>query len=283
MIRSLVISFLRSSFKEDMRHQLDGADASPGGAGAAGKKSRPNPILQAIARLGGMLISARTKTRIQGYLINKFNVPVSFVPPDQLALFFEKAVRRVSEAVGADALGDDLEFGVYQGNSMMAMQEAVRRTGLERVRFFGFDSFEGLPSEAEWDGPWSEGEFRSDIEFTRKRLTEGGVDWNRTELVKGFFSDTLNPELRQQHSLEKASMIMIDADLYTSSRDALNFCEPLIRDTAAIFFDDWNSTDESGGEKRAFRELLEAHPDLEAEEIGTYSPNALSFIVTRKS
>ena len=37
-------------------------------------------------------------------------------------------------------------------------------------------------SEAEWDGPWSEGEFRSDIEFTRKRLTEGGVDWDRTEL-----------------------------------------------------------------------------------------------------
>ncbi len=283
MIRSLVISFLRSSFKEDMRHQLDGADASPGGAGSKGKKPRANPILQAIARLGGMLISAQTKTRIQGYLINKFNIPVSFVPPDQLALFFEKAVRRVSDAVGADAMGDYLEFGVYQGNSMMAMQEAVRRVGLEKVRFFGFDSFEGLPSEAEWDGPWSEGEFRSDIEFTRKRLTEGGVDWNRTELVKGFFSETLTPELRQQHSLEKASLIMIDADLYTSSRDALNFCEPLIRDTTAIFFDDWNSTDESGGEKRAFRELLEAHPDLEAEEIGTYSPNALSFVVTRKS
>ncbi len=279
MIRSLVISFLRSSFKEDMRHQLDGADGQK--APSDGEKPRANPMLVAIARLGGKLISPRTKTRIQGYLINKFNVPVSFVPPDQLALFFEKAACRVRDAVGADAMGDYLEFGVYQGNSMMAMQEATRRAGLERVRFFGFDSFAGLPSEAEWDGPWSEGEFRSDIEFTRKRLTEGGVDWDRTELIKGFFSDTLTPELRQQHGLEKASLIMVDADLYTSSRDALAFCEPLIRDTAALFFDDWNSTDEAGGEKRAFRELLEAHPDLEAEEIGTYSPNALSFLVTR--
>ena len=292
MIRDFVISFLRSSFKEDMRHQLDGASATGAGTAGDGEKPRPpgggpaqrvNPVLQGIARLGGKLLSPRAKTRIQGYLINKFNVPVSFVPPDQLALFFEKAVQKVSETVGADGMGDYLEFGVYQGNSMMAMQEAVRRVGLERVRFFGFDSFEGLPSEAEWDGPWSEGEFRSDIEFTRKRLTEGGVDWGRTELVKGFFSDTLTPELRQQHGMEKASLIMIDADLYTSSRDALAFCEPLIRDTAAIFFDDWNSTDEAGGEKRAFRELLEAHPDLEAEEIGTYSPNALSFVVTRKS
>ncbi len=283
MIRNLVISFLRSSFKEDMRHQLDGADGSAAGAKATGEKKQTNPVLQAIARLGGKLISARTKTRIQGYLINKFDVPVSFVPPDQLVLLFEKAVRQVSEAVGADAIGDYLEFGVYQGNSMMAMQEAVRRVGLERVRFFGFDSFAGLPSEAEWDGPWSEGEFRSDIEFTRKRLTEGGADWDRTELIKGFFSDTLTDELREQHGLEKASLIMVDADLYTSSRDALAFCAPLIRDTTAIFFDDWNSTGEDGGEKRAFRELLEAHPDLEAEEIGTYSPNALSFVVTRKS
>ena len=279
MIRNLVISFLRSSLKEDMRHQIDG----PATAGApAAEKPRVNRLFEAVARLGGKLISARTKTRIQGWLINKFNVPVSFVPPDQLTLFFEQAARRVSEAVGAGNVGDYLEFGVYQGNSMMAMQEAVRRVGLERMRFFGFDSFAGLPSEAEWDGPWSEGEFRSDIEFTRQRLTEGGVDWERTELVKGFFSDTLTPELREQHRIEKASLIMVDADLYTSSRDALAFCEPLIRDTSVIFFDDWNSTDESGGEKRAFRELLEAHPDLEAEEIGTYSPNALSFVVTRK-
>ncbi len=50
------------------------------------------------------------------------------------------------------------------------MQEAARRAGLDKVRFFGFDSFEGLPSEAEWDSPWSQGEFRSDIELTRKRL-----------------------------------------------------------------------------------------------------------------
>ena len=101
---------------------------------------------------------------------------------------------------------------------------------------------EGRTDRAEWDGPWSEGEFRSDIEFTRKRLTEGGVDWDRTELVKGFFSDTLTPELRERLGLEKASLIMVDADLYTSSRDALAFCEPLIRDVSVIFFEDSSTT-----------------------------------------
>ncbi len=276
MIRSLVTSFLRSSFKPDMRHQLDGP-------GAAGETPRVNRLFEAVARLGGRLLSPRAKTRLQGYLINTFRIPVSFVPPDQLRLFFEQAAKRVRDAVGAESMGDYLEFGVYQGNSMMAMNAALDALGLDNVRRFGFDSFEGLPSEAQWDGPWSEGEFRSEIEFTRQRLTAGGVDWSRTELIKGFFSDTLTPELRQRLGLEKASLIMVDADLYTSSRDALAFCEPLIRDTTVIFFDDWNSTDESGGEKRAFRELLEAHPDLEAREIGTYSPNALSFLVTRKT
>ena len=115
MIRSLVISFLRSSFKEDMRHQLDGP-ATAGTAGAPSKK-RVNPVFQAVARLGGKLIGPRTKTRIQGYLINKFDVPLSFVPPDQLVLFFEKAVQRLSEAVDPESVGDYLEFGVYQGNA----------------------------------------------------------------------------------------------------------------------------------------------------------------------
>ena len=50
-----------------------------------------------------------------------------------------------------------------------------------------------------------------------------------------------------------------------------------------IFFDDWNSTDDSGGEKRAFREFLESDPDLHAEEFGTYTPNAQVFVVSRQS
>jgi hypothetical protein len=86
---------------------------------------------------------------------------------------------------------------------------------------------------------------------------------------------------------------MIDCDLYSSARDALAFCAPLIHDEAVIVFDDWhgggNLAERDLGEKRAFDELLAAEPDLFAEEIGTYyhtemSPPAPSklFLVSRR-
>ncbi len=197
MFRSLAKSFVRSSYRGEMRDQLQVEGESP-----KGEKPPVNRFLQAIARFGGLFLSARNKTRIQGYLINRYQLPVSFVPPEQLQMFFESAVQKLIETVGRDNLGDYLEFGVYQGNSTMAMHAALEKLGMHGVRLFGFDSFEGLPNEAEWDGPWSEGEFRSDLEFTRKRLTDAGIDWNRTFLEKGFFCDTLTQELRDRHGIE---------------------------------------------------------------------------------
>jgi len=57
---------------------------------------------------------------------------------------------------------------------------------------------------------------------------------------------------------------MIDCDLYSSAKQALDFCAPLIVGQTIIFFDDWGggtSLDkENLGEKRAFLEFLQANP-----------------------
>lgn len=186
----------------------------------------------------------------------------------------------------ADALGDYLEFGVAFGASLACMYRVAQRRGIGQMRLFGFDSFEGLPEAARTDdrGYWSPRMFRSDIRVTKRFLTRAGIDWARVTLVKGWFSDTLNVGLTAKHHLRKASIIMMDCDMYLSAKQALDFCAPLIRDRAIIIFDDWYSGGldaENLGEKRAFDEFLE-DGEFERESLGRYAPNAQVFKVSRR-
>ncbi len=71
--------------------------------------------------------------------------------------------------------------------------------------------------------------------------------------MKGWFKDTLTPETCREHSLTKASLIMVDCDIYAASRECLRFCEPLIRDRAVVFFDDWGNDPNGQGKSRPSR------------------------------
>ena len=209
---------------------------------------------------------------------------VRLVPPEALQARYAEALELLKGRLGADEVGDYYEFGVYNGTSLACMDRASAAAGLGRIRLFGFDSFEGLPDSAETDdgGVWHPGQFRSELEFTREFLTKEGVDWGRITLVKGWFSETLTPELVERHRMEKAGVIMVDCDMYISAKDALAFVAPLIRDLAVIFFDDWNSyglADKDLGEKRAYEEFLADHP-FSAEDFPAYSPTSKGFVLT---
>ncbi len=201
------------------------------------------------------------------------------VPEAALEEKFREALRYLADTGSPDDLGDYLEFGVYHGASMACMHRATRDLGFDRLRLFGFDSFEGLPAaatERESGGFWSPGQFAIGEDFARQFLTSAEVDWSRATLVKGWFSDTLTEQFARDHAIAKASVIMVDCDLYSSTREALNFCVPLIRDQAIVFFDDWlgsvsfDSRERTVGEKQAFKELLEEHEDLAAAPFGSY-------------
>jgi len=213
------------------------------------------------------------------------------VPQEELKRKYREALLLLSKNEEAQSLGDYLEFGVCHGSSMACMHHALKNLGFDHVRLFGFDSFEGMPDEADIEeGNWYAGQFKSDENFTRKFLTQQGVQWNRVTLVKGWFTDTLNPQLIKQHQITKASVIMIDCDLYSSTKVALDFCTPLIQEQAVIFFDDWNSdnlAEQNLGEKLAFDEFLNANPHFTAEELGSYTEKAewntsKIFLVSRK-
>jgi hypothetical protein len=176
----------------------------------------------------------------------------------------------LQKKVGKENIGDYLEFGVYYGASLLIMYDELLQAGLTDVRLFGFVSFAGLPPDNE--GLWKTGIFSADYEDVVQSLNNHLVDWTRVKLVKGFYSDTLTCELITQYNIRKASVIMIDCDIYSSAKESLDFCGPLILDEAVIIFDDWNPLAKiNKGEKRAFEEFLQENPNIKAVETGNYS------------
>lgn len=245
------------------------------------------PMANFFLKLMPASIQSRIRKLLARYYLDaEWGEAAVLVPVEELKNKQREAVLHLKDTVGLENIGDYLEFGVFNGTSLSCMFQVLQEFGLNQVRLFGFDSFEGLPAtDAEEDvGVWDVGGFKCHIEITRERLTRLGIDWNRTFLIKGWFSDTLKPEFCQQHQIQKTNLIMVDCDMYSSTVDVLKFCEPLIQDRAAIFFDDWNSDNLAAknlGEKKAFDEFLQAHPEFTVEEFGSYHANSNCFIVTR--
>jgi O-methyltransferase len=210
---------------------------------------------------------------IRAEIRNRRGLAPPLVPVEEVTRVYRRAIHHLRET--GSPVGDYLEFGVFQGDSLLCMDRVRREAGLT-FRMFGFDSFEGLPKLEPGDEAlgWEPGAFRSSYGGTRRRLTNAGIDWSHTVLVKGWFDETLTPELPQALGIAKASTIMIDSDLYSSAKQALEFSAPLIQDEAIVFFDDWhggsNLAERNEGEARAFCEFLAAHPELEATEFDSY-------------
>jgi O-methyltransferase len=204
------------------------------------------------------------------------------VPKEEFTHCARNAIRTLQRSDQAEPTGDYLEFGVSRGTSLACMFHALASEHASNVRLIGFDSFEGMPAEAATQG-WRPGAYRSTIHTTRRYLSKAGVDLTRVQLVKGWFDDTLTSETRRRLDISKASLIMIDCDIYTASRQALWFCEPLIHDQAVIFFDDWGwrSDLEKIGQREAFDEFLAEFPSLSAEPLPAYLPQARVFLVIR--
>ena len=196
------------------------------------------------------------------------------VEPDQLTPVFKKAVSYLQDQDGDD-IGDYLEFGVYNGTSMSIMYHILKEQKVQSSRLFGFDSFEGLPEEASHDddGMWFPGEFKCSIDKTKRALENNQVDLDKVRLIKGYYSDTLKKELISELKINRAGIIMIDCDMYLSTKDALNFCKPLMKDKTIIIFDDWlpGLATNDLGEKKAFDEFLKNNKNFKATEFDHYT------------
>ena len=200
--------------------------------------------------------------------------------------------------------GDYLEFGVWRGFSFATAWHEVQRQRQNHIRlgydtpeynawkdirprFFAFDCFEGLPgggNEARMvdyhEGSYlcSEGEFR-------QNLVDRGVDLGDVVVVKGFYEHTCTPETRAAQRLEKAAIVMIDCDLYSSTVPVLEFLTPIVQQGTILIFDDWFrfQGNPEQGEQRACREWLERNPHIQLVEFWRQCPQAVSFVVNLRS
>jgi len=208
------------------------------------------------------------------------------VPEKELASRYRQAFEALIEEHGASSIGDYLEFGVYNGTSLITCYRVLQELGLNHVRLFGFDSFEGLPASAavEEGGHWQPGQFKSDYAFTREVLDFEGIDWNRVFLIKGYFNETLTPDLVKKHNIKSTSLVMVDCDLSSSTLEALTFCRPFLTKEAFVFFDDWFPlADRNMGEKQALDEFSQAHPEIVFEPLAeSYGDTAKLFRVSQK-
>jgi hypothetical protein len=188
--------------------------------------------------------------------------------------------------------GDYLEFGVYRGSTFaLAYRTAERWNKLGAMRFYAFDSFEGLPPSAGVDlqgyrhAEFAAGAFSCSADEFRTNLERQGIDLSRVEIVAGWYDRVLNEETRRRLPLRRAAIVWIDCDLYESTVPVLEFITPYVQDGTLIVFDDWFCfhADPARGEQRAFREWLERHPGFQAVEFLRFGWHGNSFILRRGS
>lgn len=218
------------------------------------------------------------RTRSGGLLINERTFHAAL----------DGALTALLTRTSADDLGDYLEFGVGSGSTLTVMYHLLRSHGADRSRLFGFDSFEGLPAEAECeDGNlWFEGQFACPEVVTREALARRGIPSGQIILRKGWFLETLNADLIAEHHLSKASVVMIASTLYSSAKTALEFCRKLFADNALIMFDTYfpgGRDDRFIGEEKAFVEFLDNNREFVATILDyEYSPASRIFLLQRR-
>jgi hypothetical protein len=207
--------------------------------------------------------------------------------------------------------GDYLEFGVSRRASFVtaynAISSAVKEwnsknrayqayTDVQRaeqaytqvtkndIRFFAFDSFDGLPEPAGIDKlepRYSNGRYDCSEDEFKTILTTGGVDLSQVITVPGFYEDSLTPAVKTQNQMTAASIVMVDCDLYESTKTVLEFITPLVVEGTVIIFDDWfNFKANPGlGEQRACSEWLEANPGLKLTPFARWGMSQQAVIV----
>jgi O-methyltransferase len=120
-----------------------------------------------------------------------------------------------------------LEFGVANGGSFKWWMNTCSNTA---SRFYGFDTFEGLPEA--W-GLFTKGDMSYAIPDVKD---------DRGRFIKGIFQDTLNDFLFEQGPAfkQKRKVIHMDADLYSSTIFTLSQLYPYLQKGDIIMFDEFN-------------------------------------------
>ncbi len=125
---------------------------------------------------------------------------------------------------------DYLEAGVMHGESI---RHWAHLSSHPQSRFFGFDTFTGLPE------PWQTGLKTYEPGTFSNEGKAPKADDSRITFVQGLFQNTL-PGFLASYRRQSVVVVHCDADLYTSTLYWLCSLDPVLRDGATLLFDDFS-------------------------------------------
>lgn len=141
-----------------------------------------------------------------------------------------------------------LEFGTADCETFLWW---LKKNTNEHSRFYGFDTFTGLPED--W-GIYKKGAF--DLEGIIPDMKD-----SRASLYKGLFQDTLHDFLNYFKN-DKRKIILLDADLYSSTLFVMTTIAPFLNGGDILIFDEFSSQQH---EFLAYENFLKAFPYVQPE------------------
>ena len=137
--------------------------------------------------------------------------------------------------------GDYMEFGCHRARTFRMALSAARIHMQDKMNFYAFDSFEGLPDPTTKNDVefWVKGFLKTDIEAFKSLINDHGIYTKQVECIKGYY-DTSLPE-NMGYFVEKgarAALINIDCDFYESAVPVFDFIENFLQEGTVIYIDD---------------------------------------------
>ncbi len=139
--------------------------------------------------------------------------------------------------------GDFIECGVWRGGATIFMRAALEAYGDSARRVWAADSFEGLPKPNpalypadQGDRLWTMTELAVGVHQVKANFDRYGLLDDRVQFLVGWFKDTL-----PSAPIEKLAVLRVDADLYESTTQALEYLYPKLSAGGYCIIDDYGA------------------------------------------
>lgn len=129
--------------------------------------------------------------------------------------------------------GDVIEFGAYQGATSFFLALCIRDLGLGK-KVWMLDSFAGLPEpDPQTDGSFKAGTMAASLEAVTRMRSQLGLD-KLVEIRAGWFDESV----KRIGKDVRYCLTHVDADLYQSTRTALDYVLPRLVEGGVLVLDD---------------------------------------------
>jgi O-methyltransferase len=146
----------------------------------------------------------------------------------------------IQKVIRSGVPGDLLEAGVWRGGISIFMKGVLDAHGDQTRKVWVVDSFRGLPDldrvEDQGASWWSRGDMAVPEDVVRANFVRYGLLDDRVRFLKGYFCDSL-----PNAPISQLALLRIDADLYTSTMDALTHLYPKLSNGGYCVVDDYQN------------------------------------------